>query len=254
MIEGYYFQDMRINEKGAFADKVLAKANPYVEKDAELKPVIKAVTEANAAFSKALEKLSVAAITKLMSEDDAQRDGGIGSLEGYAASCASRKDPVWSKAGQEVVNALKAVGWDMNYRGNKEETKLIDTFLAQVESQPTLKQALATISAQGWIDEIREGHTSYKLHDAQREEAEKPASTTSSKEAARELGAALDKLFRYVNFQIEFKGSASYATLADDINRIVEDYRATLKQRATRAKNEKKKDNKPTDKPGESKA
>lgn len=240
MIEPHSFQAMRITTKGAFADKVLAKANPYGEKDTELKPLIEEATSKNQIFSKAMQKLSLAAITKLMNEDDDQRDSGIGNLESYALSCSKRKDPVWAKAGQEVVNALKAVGWDMNYRGNQDETKLIDIFLEQIEAQPTLKQALATISAQGWIDEIREGQTSYKLHDAQREAAEKPGSSITSREAARDLGFAIDKLFRYINFQIEFKASATYATLADEINKTIAAYRATIRQRATRAENDEK--------------
>ena len=241
MIEGYNYHDMRITEKGAFVDKVLAKANPYGETDADLKILVDDANSKNQIFAKAMQKLSLAAITQLMIEDDDQRDSGIANLESYALSCSKRKDPVWANAGQVVVNTLRAVGWDMNYRGNKEETKLIDIFLAQIESQPALKQAIATISAQGWIDEIRQGHTNYVLHDAQREAAEKPGSSITSREAARDLGIAIDKLFRYVNFQIEFKGSATYATLADEINKTIADYRATIKQRATRAENENKK-------------
>lgn len=242
MVEPSLFQEMRINEKGAFADKVLAKANPYGAKDADMKALIDEANTKNQIFGKALEKLSLVAITKLMHEDDDLRDSGISNLESYALSCSKRKDPEWASAGQVVVDALRAIGWDMNYRGNKEETKLIDLFLAQIEAQPTLKQALTTISAQGWIDEIREGQASYKLHDAQREAAEKPGGGITSREAARELGAALDKLFRYVNFQIEFKGSADCTTLADEINKTIAEYRATIRQRATNAEKKEKKE------------
>lgn len=244
MIEPSLFQEMRINEKGAFADKVLAKANPYGEKDADMKAIIDEANTKNQIFGKALQKLSLVAITKLMHEDDDLRDSGISNLESYALSCSKRKDPEWASAGQVVVDALRAIGWDMNYRGNKEETKLIDLFLAQIEAQPTLKQALTTISAQGWIDEIREGQASYKLHDAQREAAEKPGGGITSREAARELGAALDKLFRYVNFQIEFKGSADCTALADEINKTIAEYRATIRQRATNAEKKEKKEKK----------
>lgn len=241
MIEPSLFQEMRINEKGAFADKVLAKANPYGEKDADMKSLIDDANTKNQIFGKALEKLSLVAITKLMHEGDDLRDGGISNLEGYALSCSKRKDPVWAAAGQEVVNALRAIGWNMNYRGNKEETKLVDLFLAQIEAQPTVKQALTTISAQGWIDEIREGQASYKLHDAQREAADKPGGSITSREAARELGVAIDKLFRYVNFQIEFKDSADCTTLANEINKTIVEYRVTMRQRATTSQKKGKK-------------
>lgn len=241
MIEGYNYHDMRINEKGVFAKEVLAAAKPYGEKDPELKPLIDDASSKSEILSKALDRLSVADITKLMNEDDDQRDSGIANLESYALSCSKRKDPVWANAGQVVVNALRTVGWDMNYRSNKEETNLIDTFLLMVDSQENLKKALTTINAQEWIDEIRQGQASYVQHTALRKEAEKPGSSITSREAARDLGVAIDKLFRYINFQIEFKGSDTYATLADEINKTIADYRATIKQRATRAENENKK-------------
>ena len=241
MIEPYYFQDMRINEKGAFAKEVLAVAKPYGEKDLELKPLIDDTSSKSEILSKALDRLSVADITKLMNEDDDQRDSGIANLESYALSCSKRKDPVWANAGQVVVNALRTVGWDMNYRSNKEETNLIDTFLLMVDSQENLKQALVTINAQEWIDEIRQGQTSYVQHTALRKEAEKPANSITSREAARELGFAIDKLFRYINYQIEFKGSATYAALSNEINKTIAEYRIAIKQRETRSENEKKK-------------
>ena len=240
MVEPHSFQEMRINEKGTFTKEVLAVAKPYGEKDPELKPLIDDASSKSEILSKALNRLSVADITKLMNEDDDQRDSGIANLESYALSCSKRKDPVWANAGQIVVNALKTVGWDMNYRSNKEETNLIDTFLLMVDSQENLKQALVAINAKEWIDEIRQGQTSYVQHTALRKEAEKPASSITSREAARDLGFALDKLFRYVNFQIEFKGSATYATLADEINKTIAEYRAAIKLRATRAENDEK--------------
>lgn len=239
MIEAYNYHQMRINEKGTFADKLLLVATPYGEKDAELKPLLQNVTTANTAFSKALEKMSFVELTALMGEDDDQRDNGIGNLEGYALSCAGRKNPIWVQAGQVVVDAIKVVGWDMNYRGNVEETKLIDTFLAQIESQPTLKQALITINAQEWIDEIREGQTSYKLHDQQRLTAKNSEGKTTSKEAARELGIAIDKMVRYINFQIEFKNREDYRDLSFIVNTLISEITTTLKQRATRAQNAK---------------
>jgi hypothetical protein len=239
MIENYHFQDMRINEKGTFADKLLAVTNGYGEKDAELKPLLQNVTTTNTAFSKALEKLSLVELTALMDADDDQRDSGIGNLESYALSCANRKNPIWAHAGQVVVDALKAVGWDMNYRANSAETKLVDTFLAQIESQPALKQALTTINAQEWIDEIREGQTSYKQHDQQRLTAKNSEGKVSSKLAARQLGEAIDKMVRYINFQIEYKNREDYRALSFLINTIIAEFATALKQRATRAQNAK---------------
>lgn len=231
---------MHINERGAFTDKVLAFAGPYAEKDAELKPLLQVLNEKNQIFSKSLEKLSLVDITKLLGKDDEQRDSGFANLKKYALSCSNRLNPDWAIAGQLVVNSIKALGWNTNYRGNEEETKLIDTFLAQIDSQTSLKQAITTINAGEWVEEIRQGQAKFKQHDAQRTAARESGDKTTSKEASREVGAALDKLFRYINFQIEFKASASYAALGDEINKIAASFRATQRLRATLAEKAKK--------------
>lgn len=239
MIKPHAFHDMRINEKGYFGDKVLATVAPYADKDADLAPLVEAVRAKNLQLTTALQKLNYASITKQMKADDSLRDHGFVNLRTYAQVCAGRKDPTWAQAGQLLVNAIKRTGWGMNRKGNKEETMLVDTLLAEFDNQPKLREAIATINAQEWIDEIREGHASYQQHDLLRDDAKESKDKVSSKRAAQELCQAINKLFRYINFHVEFKDSEPYKTLADSLNTTIAESRRTLKQRATRARSAK---------------
>jgi hypothetical protein len=239
MIKPHAFHDMRINEKGYFGDKVLAAIAPYCERDAELALLVAAASIKNQQLARALQKISCANITKQMKKDDSLRDHGIVNLRSYAQVCAGRKNPTWAQAGQLVVDAIKQVGWGMNRKGNNEETKLVDTLLAELDNQPKLREAIATINGQEWVDEIREGHASYKLHDLLRDDTKEAKNKVNSKQAAQELCQAINKLFRYINFQVEFRDSEPYRMLASSLNTIIAESKVTLKQRATRAKKRK---------------
>lgn len=241
MIKPHAYHEMHINEKGNFADVVLAAVTPYCDNDADLAPLVAAVRAKNELLSQALQKVSLAEINKLLKEADALRDHGIVNLRDYAQACAARQNATWAQAGQLLVNAIKQTGWLMNRKGNKEETQLIDTLLAELDTQPKLREAIATINGQEWVEEIREGHASYKEYDMLRTSAQKSHDAVSSRQAAQEVGKAINKLFRYINFQIEFKASEPYMNLASRLNVTILHARATLKQRATVRKNRKAK-------------
>ena len=242
MIKPHAYHEMHITEKGNFADKVLAAVTPYCDDDADLAPLVAAVRTKNEQLSRALQKVSNAEINKRLKEADALRDHGIVNLRDYAQACAARKNVTWAQAGLLLVSTIKQTGWLMNRKGNQEETKLIDTLLAELDTQPMLREAIATINGQEWVDEIREGHASYKEYDLLLSSAQCAQETGSSRPAAQELGKAINKLFRYINFQIEFKASEPYTNLASRLNVTILHARATLKQRATQRKNRKAKD------------
>lgn len=233
---------MRINEKGAFADKVLVAASPYLESDPDFSALAKDVISKNESFTKAMARLSVVEISRLVDEDDSRRDTSVSTLRSYFQNCTSRRNPTWSAAGEVLVNAFKEIGWNMNDRANDEETKLIDTLLNTLTTQPKLKEAVTTIKAEEWIDELRQAQNSYKQHQQQRLEAKESAPKEKSLVAAHELGESIERMFRYINFQIEFKHSEPYNKLADSISSIIAEFRSVQKLRVTRAKNEKEKE------------
>lgn len=240
MIEAYNYSDMHINERSSFTDKVLDFANQYADNDAEFKALLQVLNEKNQIFCKSIEKQNLVYITNLLAMDDEQRDSGFANLKKCALSFSSRLNMNWAVAGHLVLNSIKALEWSTNYLGKDEVTRLIDSLLAQIDSKPALKQAISTIKASGWVKEIRRGQAKYKQHDALRTAALKACDKTASIEASRDVGVALDRLFLYINFQIEYKANDSYAALASNINKIAASYRATQKLRASLVENANK--------------
>lgn len=236
MIKGFFYHDMRILEKALFAEKMLQIVKRDQDQDAEFALLVQDMEGKVETLNQALQKVSNASISSLVKKDDAQRDKGISNLRRYAQTCAARKNEAWASAGQQLVYAIKAVGWTMNRKGNKEETNLVDTLLNMLETHPHLKQAIETINAQEWVAEIREGQASYILHKEQQTQAKPPKSRVSSQEAARVLGFAIDKMGRYINFHIEFRNNETYKAMASSLNHIIAEFRATQKQHATRSR------------------
>jgi hypothetical protein len=232
---------MHTNEKGTFAAEVAGAAAPFKTNAPALAAHLQEVDEKRAAFSKTLEKLSTVDLSSLMEIDDDQRDRGINNLCDYAQVCALRKNEKWAQAGQLVVNTIRKVGWNMDLLSYADETNRVDTLLNMLKNEPELKLAIETMQAQDWVTEIEEGQTSFKRHSAERVDKEAvQEAKNNSKQAANALGDAVAKLFRFIESEIEFYNKAELKELVVKFNTIIDKYVSLQKQRATRAKNEKK--------------
>lgn len=241
MIDGYYFQKMHINEKGAFASEVAEATTPFATNMPALAAYKKTVEEKLAIYRITLEKLSLTDMSSLIEADDDQRDNGLTNLRDYAQVCASRKNAEWAHAGLLIVNTFRKVGWDMDRMPYADETNRVDTLLSMLKNEPELKQAVATIQGQDWVTEIEEGQTSFKQHSAARvDKSLEQEAKSNTAQAANELGDAIAKMFRFIESEIEFYGKVELKDLAFKLNKIISGYVTLQKQRATLAKKAQK--------------
>lgn len=242
MTQGYYFKSMRINEKGYFAIKVLNITEAMVAKDPEFKALYDEVKLQNDELDRATSKLSVADLTELMVEDDDLRDSALANIKDQAQICAQRKNPEIAQAGKLVVSTIKSIDWNMQQRGNAEETALMAKLLDIFDTNAAVKQALATIDATEFVDDMRTGQAMYIAHDKNRTSAKGQNVKTTSKLAARELGVAIDKLFRYIDFMVDFRNNPDYLAISNNINAAITEAKSKVTQRETRAENAKNKE------------
>lgn len=241
MIDGYYFQKMHINERGTFAAEVVGVATPFKVSSPNLATYILEVETRLAIYRKTLEKLSTVDLSSLIEADDDQRDNGLTNLRDYALLCSTRKNAEWAHAGQLIVNTYRKVGWDMDRMPYADETTRVDTLLSMLKNEPELKQAVATIQGQDWITEIEEGQASFKQHSAARvDKAVEQEAKSNTRQAADELGSAINKLFRFVESEIEFYNKPELKDLVMKVNIIIGRYVTLQKQRATLAKKAQK--------------
>lgn len=243
MINGYYFQRMHVNEKGRFADEAIGAIAPFRTSSPALAAHIQEAEARLEAFQKSLQRLSTVDISSLIKEDDDQRDRGLINLRDYAQLCSSRKNEAWAHAGLLIVNTFRKVGWQMHEAPYADETNRVDTLLSMLKNEEELKQAVATILAQDWVAEIEEGQARFKEHSSARiDKAAAEEAKSNTRQAAGELGKSIDKLFRFIESEIEFYNKTELKEVVVKINTIVGRYVAEQKQRATRAKNGKEKD------------
>lgn len=238
MINGYYFQRMHVSEKGRFADEIICVVEPYKTSFPALATFLQETKNRSDIYMRSLQKLSIVDINSLIKKDHEQRCNGLVNLRDYAEVCSSRKNMAWSLAGQLIVNTFRKLDWKMHLASYAKVTTSVDTLLHMLKNEDELKQAVITTQAQEWVAEIEEGQNSYKQHSALRidklvvEEAK-----SNSREASRELGIAIDRLFRFIISEIEFYNKVELKELVVKINMIISTYITLQKQRYTRAKN-----------------
>ena len=200
MINGYYFQKMHINEKGTFAAEVADATAPFA-----------ATMPALAAYKKTVDdRLAI-----------------------------YRKNAAWAQAGQLIVNTYRKIGWDMDRMSYADETTRVDTLLSMLKNEPELRQAVETIQAQEWVTEIEEAQASFKQHSTARvDKTAAQEAKSNTVQAAKELGEAIAKEFRFIESEIEFYNKAELKDLVFKLNTIIAKYVTLQKQRATRSEND----------------
>lgn len=240
MINGYYFQRMHVNEKGRFAVEALAAIAPLRANSPALAAHVQETEARLDAFQKSLQRLSTVDVSALIKADDDLRDSGLVNLRDYAQVCSARKNEEWAHAGQLIVNTFRKVGWQMHEAPYADETNRVDTLLEMLKEEEELKQAVAAIHAQDWVAEIEEGQARFKQHSSARvDKAAAEEAKSNTRQAAGELGKAIDKLFRFIDSEIEFYNKVELKELAVKINKVILTYVTLQKQRSTRAKNAK---------------
>jgi len=239
MINGYYFQKMHINEKGTFAAEVADATAPFAATMPALAAYKKTVDDRLAIYRKSLEKLSMVDLSSLIESDDDHRDNGLTNLRDYAQLCTERKNAAWAQAGQLIVNTYRKIGWDMDRMAYADETTRVDTLLSMLKNEPELRQAVETIQAQEWVTEIEEAQASFKQHSTARvDKTAAQEAKSNTVQAAKELGEAIAKEFRFIESEIEFYNKAELKDLVFKLNTIIAKYVTLQKQRATRSEND----------------
>jgi hypothetical protein len=242
MIDPTNFRKLNLDEKQNFTDEVLPIVKTAIGANETYKTYIAQVEVDNTRLVKTAATLSHPELTEEVNQGDELRDGGIGSLKINATRSLYRKDPLWVKAGQRILSAFNDFGNDMASRPIAKETTAVDKLLMAIENDAELKQSIATIQSNIWLQDIKDGQHVVKSAVAKRDSS-KVGDEIAASDASRQLGTSLDKLFRYINMKIEFESNPTLVTLSFDLNKIIARYHKGIKLRAT-LREQKKQDKK----------
>lgn len=238
MIDPIGFKKLSLDEKQNFTDEVYPMIKTSIGENPTFKSYVDPIGSVYTRLKQAAQTISHPELTAEVNEGDDLRDCGIRSLRSTAAHSANRTDPTWAKAGQRVLNLFKDFGENMAELPIAKETTAIDNFLGAIDSNPELKQDITTMHGDVWLQDIRDGQQKVKSGIAKRD-ASKKSDEAAASDIARELGANIDKLFRYINMKIEFEGTPELKALSFELNKVIARYRKNISLRATLRENAK---------------
>lgn len=225
------FRKLSLTEKQNFTDEILPAVKTSLGENALFKPYIAQVEADLSHLKVSSQVLTHPELTAEIVDGDELRDGGISSLKQAATRAAGRRDPVWVKAGQCILNAFHDIGDNIAALPINKETSSIENLLGVIESTPDLKQAITTIHAEVWLQDIKDGQQIVK--DVIKKRDTSKIENDSASDKARQLTVSVDKLLRYINSKIEFEPAPEFTALALELNKIIDRYRKTVKLRAT---------------------
>jgi hypothetical protein len=233
MVEPTNFRKFSLNEKLNFSNEVIPVVEPVLGEQPGYKELVAEVKTSRDNLMKSSEGLSHPELTEEVNEGDNLRDGGINGVKGNATRSLNRKDPNWVAAGKLVLQAFHEFGEDMAYMSLANETAAIDKFLAEVDRNAELKAAITTIQSDVWLQDIRDGQQIVRAAIAKRDASNASNVLPSAYDAAKPLGASIDKLFRYINMKIEFEPKPELVDLSHRLNEIIARYKQVVKLRQT---------------------
>ena len=229
-LEFSWFRKLTLDGKLSFCRELLPLLD-VAATDPSLKPFLQAVNTDHEKFLSLSSKLSHPQHTEDVMEGDAIRDGGIASLKMNAQRATGRKDEAWVNAGKLILNAFNDFNPNMATLPINEETAAVDKLLAAIEANAELKQAVLTIQCGIWLDDIKSGQEMVKRSLTTRDAAK--STDISAYEASRMVETSFAKLFRYLNYKLEFEPTPALVTFSNEYDKLSMRYKKNISLQAT---------------------
>lgn len=233
------FRMLSLNEKYRLAEEVISALDATPNNVPELQPLIDRVKGSFDAVKQASLGLSHPEFATARRAGDALRDLGLKVLKYNASRSLKRRDERWVAAGKLILQAFHDFGDSMDRKSDAKETASVTNFLAEVDRNAELRQAISTIGCDAWLQDIRDGQQEVIDSRAARASIKIAKPKVAAYKQAMELGVSMGKLFRLINVKLEIEDSPELVALSNRINEIVGRYRTSIKHRQTLRKQAK---------------
>lgn len=240
MIKPISYRKLNLAEKQTFIDEVLNAFDKHPVEQPTIQLYIEEVRHDYDLLRASAAHISHTDLTQTINEGDAIRDDGLVSLKMVAERSTKRRDSEWVKAGQLILQVFHDYGNRMAELSLQKETATVDLLLSEAESNEELKKAIATIKAEDWLQDIKDGQQIVKEYITKRDKAKGNDSLPSSFEVAKSLGNKIEKLFKFINLKMEFEQDSALEPLVDNLNNIIKRHRDAVKRREALKKKTKK--------------
>ena len=136
------------------------------------------------------------------------------------------------------MHIIRSYGWSLHTSGYGEQTSKLENLLGDLENDPQYSADVTTINGTDWLSYLKTAFTDFKsLVEERREEAsEEPDYTTQ--EARKEVKAALNALFNYVEIMHDVDPAGPYQQFANEVNPLIDEIMRITRARRSRGESE----------------
>lgn len=221
------FSQMRIDECNTFGMRVADTVNQFNVDELGLKGMIDTIYAQLKTLQSGLSKGNVKLLTAKVKDCDINRDDASYSFKYYVKAFVYCSDEDKRAAAELLENFILQYGRyeRMNYRI---ESSRVRNLLKNLEEEPELKEAVATISGDFFVRQLRQAQEAFEQSEGARVDERSFRPQVDNKEAVKALKDGLEILFQYLEVMQKVNPKTEFEEMINLINIIIDKTMSTV--------------------------
>jgi hypothetical protein len=210
----------------------------YVGEGKAITPVAERHNTAHEKLDTAMLQTQASALTDQISEADEALDERFLAFRNLIEAHSHRPDENLVNAANRLMLIIRNYGWTLYNTGYSEQTSRLENLIGDMENDGQSINDIAALNASDWLAELKTAFENFNSLVQQRraETSSKPDFNTT--EARKEVKAALNDLFDFIEVMHKVEPEGPYQQLAGEINPIIDEIMQIARSRRSRAENE----------------
>lgn len=213
---------------------IVQRNNPtLLQVQAKYDALVSKSDELDALFKKILANENTAGILAL----DVRRDNAINGMYCVAQGYDYHFDPLLQAAGEKIKDSLSLYGGGISRLNYQAETATINSLIMDWENKPELTAAISTLNLGDWKNELKAANAAFdeKYLDRTQEYGDAtPENLKTKRDETNSVYYALRDRIDALHLLVDVPPSP-YTTVINQLNALIDQYNAVLKNRAPEA-------------------
>ncbi|WP_321309732.1 DUF6261 family protein [Marinifilum fragile] len=233
MIKTLPYSHMRVDEYYTLSMQVVALLKPHTE-EAQLSVLHTSIASAISKVDQAFLKLPHKGLTLSVKEADSKRDRLFKAFRYYVEACLFRGKTEWGNAPELLIEVIRLLGWTLYSDSYGKETARLNQLFNEIDTNPELSEAIATIAATDLYNELKESQVNFENVFKSRNEANATLPNVKTEDAVVELRRLLQVLMKYVESMAMMNSDPKYTGLCKEFNELIAPIQAAVNTRKSK--------------------
>jgi hypothetical protein len=238
MIIKLVFSMLRLNEFLSYCGEIIAFLKAMDKEGLQIDTIIDGF---DSNYEKAIEianRNRSSRFTELLKEKDHRRDESYIAFRNMIEACTHRKSADLAKTAENLCVLLRSHDWSLQRLGRAEQSAKLASLAKELSSVENT-QALASLSATEWYQDLLDDNAAFLQLQEDKTKAQASEEDYDSLEVYKELKLACEQLFESIEVLNRIAPNEKYTEMINFINDCTQRYQAIAKTRSTKNENAK---------------